>query len=400
MQRVLYAVDFFFLFDHSKYFFIMTSPRLASTTFTAGADDKLASVDVYKASTGVVINDYTSGAATAEFIASGQAAVGSEIDVGAVKYKGDAYAQTAAAQKKLDKESFMKSLAATNAAIVNGMRGLSSTIQSNLAKASDLRNKIDVTIAGVTTTVTAADLTTVTGLTGILINTVNGSDLPITFKDVATVVSMSKNLIHEASKCGLTGFLTQFSNDPNYRKYALTSLTLGAASTALQMSDHYLLGEIIHIGGAKYLNSTYPGYTAKYSRTYKVFPRRNSRGVRVAHNPAEEFRNTITAYLGLDSGWGTGTRKGIMVVRPQAGPDTSPALRKSMRCYTSAEAPQVGRLIRTSRIAGNLSTLNTSTSTPSTAFHLLTHDVKTLDVMATIASSHPALKLPSQVRMS
>jgi hypothetical protein len=377
----------------------MSSPQLASTIFIGGADESLAVKDVYKASSGVVINDYTSGAATAQLIDSAQAAQTTEINVGDVAYKGDKFAETPAAQKKIDKESFMKNLAALNMKVVNGMKSLSSTIQSNLAKANDLRNKIDVTIAGVTTTVTAADLTTVSGLTGILINTVNGSDLPINFKDVATVVQMSKNLIGEASKCGLTGFLTAFSGNSEYRKYALTSLTLSAARSALANSDHFLLSEIVHIGGAKHLKAAYPGFVAKYSRGYRIAPRRNDRGVKLAHNPAEEFRNTITNYLGLDSGFGVGHRNQRIVMRPQAGPDVSPDLQRGMRCYVSANAPSVRGQIAAAKLNGALGSLNTAAQTPDYAFHLLTHRVKTLSCKQQIQANHPKLILPGQLKL-
>jgi len=374
----------------------MTTPQLAPTTFFSGADDSLAVVDVYKAS-GEVVNDYTSGAGDAAAQEAAAKAIPVDIEISSLDTKEDKYKDTPAAKKKLDPNSFSARMLAVNAAATNAIRGMSATLQGAMAKANDLSAKVKVEIGGVITTVTSTDITSLKGLTGVMVN-LTDSPAGVALRDIATTVAVAKNLIHEANKCGLTGFLTEFSKNADFRQFALTSLALSAAQSALGNSNHKLLGEITRIGGAAYLKKKYPGYASKFSKRFRTKATRGPRGNKLPIRVGDQYGEILTIYREMDPNFGRTTRAGRTCLMPQAGPSVSKDYRRSRAAYACAQAPQVGRLISEAKLNGSLVNLRTSQHTPDEAFLMLTDRVKSTSVMGQIELSSSLLRLPSQVQ--
>lgn len=374
----------------------MATPQLAQTSFFAGGDDKLAVVDVYKAK-GEVINDYTSGASDAKAAETAASAIPVNIEVSSLDIKEDKYKNTPAAKKALDPNSFSARMLAVNAAATNAIRGMSATLQGAMAKANDLSAKVKVEIGGVVTTITSTDITNLKGLTDVMIN-LTDSPVGVAVRDVATTVAVAQNLIHEANKCGLTGFLTEFAKNPNFREYAVTSLALSAAQSALGNSNHKLLAEITRIGGAAFLKKKWPAYSARFSKRFKNKVRRGPRGNKLPIRIGDQYGEILIIYRDMDPGFGRTSRNGRTCLMPQAGPSVSKDFKRSRAAYAASQAPQVGSMVAAARQAGTLTSLRTSLNTPDEAFLMLTDGVKSTSVMGQIQLSSALLRLPSQFK--
>lgn len=240
------------------------SGLLSTPVFVAGADDKLATVDLYKAS-GKLINELRD--ISDVFSASALDALkgGNTLLADA---KGDIIKgfDEATAGLKLDSDGLLKGLISVNPGMMGALKSLPNTLQNELTKVSGI-NEIVGTFNGIKAQITKATLSTINGL-GSLINGITGANLPFNFTDKKSLAQFSASLIIQATRIGIPGVFKAFINEIKDKK-VIKNIVASVAEQAITNSMTDLLKDMSGTAASRILAKTVGGLALRYIRDYK-----------------------------------------------------------------------------------------------------------------------------------
>lgn len=275
------------------------SSLLSTPVFVSGPDDKLATVDLYKAS-GKLINELrdisdTFNASALDALKGGNNLLDSD------KLSIIKDFDSAKMGIQLDTDSLMKGLIATNPGMMSALKSLPTTMQGVLTKVKGFAN-ITGTFNGIYSEISKANLSTLNGL-GALINGVCKVNLPFNFTDKSALAQFSAALIIQASKVGIKGAFKAFVDNITDKK-VLKGIVASIASHAVANSMTDLLKDVATSPAGKIMVRAVGGLTLSYLQNY-MMPNRASVN--------ERYINYTNARILLDSfdpNWVLYTRTG------------------------------------------------------------------------------------------
>ncbi len=268
------------------------SNLLSIPTFVSGPDDKLATVDLYKAS-GNLINEIRDiseifKAESLDILKGGNNLLP---DIKSSIIKGFDEFKTGIS---LDTDSLIKGLISVNPGMVSALRSLPSDLQNSLTNVSGFSN-IAGTFNGIASQISKANLSTVNGL-GSLINGISGAKLPFNFTDKNGLAQFAASLIVQATRVGIKGVFKPFIDNIT-DKDVIRGIVANVASQAISNSMTDLLKDMSSSIASRVLAKTVGGIALRYLRDY-ASPHRSSMAQQY-----EKYYNTKIALGAIIDGW-------------------------------------------------------------------------------------------------
>lgn len=268
------------------------SGLLSTPIFVSGPDDKVAAVDLYKAS-GKLVNELRD--ISDVFKANALDALkGGNTLLGAVKGDIIKGLDSLTAGIQVDTDSLMKGLISVNPGMVSALRALPSTMQSELTNISGFAD-IEGTFNGIKAQISKATLSTINGL-GSLVNGITGANLPFNFTDKVGLAQFSASLIIQATRVGIPGVFKAFVDQIKDRK-VLRNIVASVAEQAVRNSMTDLLSDMASSPASRLLAKVGGGLALKYIRDYKN-PYKSSIGKKY-----ENYRLGMTALDAVLDEW-------------------------------------------------------------------------------------------------
>lgn len=263
------------------------SGLLSTPIFVSGPDDKVAAVDLYKAS-GKLINELRDVSDTFNSSALDALKGGNTLLASA---KGDIIKSfdSATAGIQVDTDSLLKGLVSVNPGMMSALKSLPTSMQGELTKISGMAD-IAGTFNGIAAQISKATLSTVNGL-GALINGVTGAKLPFGFDDKKGLAQFSAALIIQATRIGIPGVFKAFS-DQILDKKVMRIIVATVGETAVKNSMTDLLRDISSTPYSRVLAKVAGGLALKYIRDFKN-PHKSPMG--------KKYENYKIGMLALDS---------------------------------------------------------------------------------------------------
>ena len=254
---------------------------LASTTFSTGVNNKLATVDVYTANTAATPVDITAPPPKINpLVALGM--VSSALGL-ANNLVGD-YKKLSSL--KIDPKAIVTGLLSSSGAIAAAYNSLPIALQNAITIASFVNNasgggpsrsapnnSVYVANNGVSTNIKTATLNDVNALVAMTAAMTNGGYAP-TVTDNSAVPIVLGNLISIAAALHLPGVYTAIANSispigPNARIKGTLAVT--ASTAAVSSGSLTVLSEVAHNGGST-AQANYPNLLTDFSKNYRLAP--------------------------------------------------------------------------------------------------------------------------------
>ena len=275
------------------------SSLLSIPVFVSGPDDKLATVDLYKAS-GKLVNELRDISDTFQASALDGLKGGNNL-LDSAKSSIIKGFDSAKLGIQLDTDSLMKGLISVNPGMMSALKSLPSTIQGELTKVSGF-SSIAGTFNGIASQISKANLSTLNGI-GSLINGVCKTNLPFNFTDKNALAQFSASLIVQASKVGIKGAFKAFVDNITDKK-VLKGIVANIASHAIANCMTDLLKDVATSPVAKLMTRVVGGLALGYLQNYTT-PNRASVNQRY-----DNYSNARTTLNGFDSNWARYSRPG------------------------------------------------------------------------------------------
>lgn len=329
------------------------SSLLSTPVFVSGPDDKVATVDLYKAS-GKLINDIRDisdqfKANTVDSLKGGNTLLDSvkstlvkDFDAGNLGIK-------------LDTDSLIKGLISVNPGMVSALRTLPASLQGELTKVSGY-SQIAGTLGGITSQISQANLGTVNGL-ATLINGISGANLPFNFTDKNGLAQLAVSLIIQSTKVGIKGALKPFIDNITDKR-VLRGIVAGVASQAISNNMTELLREVADSTLGRIMVKTVGGVALQMLQGYADEYRPS------IDRRYTKYSNTALALTALNIAWQEYTRGDTVAIEAGYMQYASPAFVSDV--YVAAQWNSGNFIIST-----DASTINTAIGTSTEAYMYL-----------------------------
>jgi hypothetical protein len=340
-------------------------PNLAPTTFSAGANDTLLTVDVYKkSSAGILtgVKDILSGNLSSSSVA---ALVNTPVAGVLLKSANASLVKAGIGKLQLNKDILTKSLIQSNPALVGAIKSLSAQTQANLTNMAGMVNKVQTTLGGITSHIASADLSTVANLGKMVTDLVGDTTLAFAYKDISAITSLSSNLVKEAASVGMTGLYSTLAGAEAITAPMLADITKDITPTMLELSDNKLLVEVSNTPGAKHLRDQSSNFISSYLTDYKL----QQASIKDADR-SEEFTEISEAFGRIDPDWMSTERNGEDVLDATNLSNASEPARQAMQAHVDAYAPNVAALADIASADDAFDRMNTAQHAPPSAYLL------------------------------
>ena len=265
---------------------------LAASTFTAGAKDSLATVDIYKSNAQEII---------------------SSIPISSKDIK-DLFSSIKMSNGKLDAFGTIKGL--TNTQIGDNLNALAKDLVGNardlgagvMGQATDMLSKTGIdaqslscTIGEYSNKVGIGDLGKMVAL-GTAVSGASGISGALGVASKAYSAGMLSGIVSEASSSGVAGVFTTLK-DTITENGVLVKVAKSAMPFVLKNTDIRLLNEITSSGVGSMLNGIVPGFTQSLSQAYNP-------SVGYSLTKIDSFSSIISSFDSLDATWNTAKQSG------------------------------------------------------------------------------------------
>lgn len=329
------------------------SSLLSTPVFVSGPDDKIATVDLYKAD-GKLVNEIRDisdqfKAAEVESLKGGNTLQ----DAVKATLVRDTSAGNLGIQ--LDTDSLVKGLLAVNPGMVSALRSLPASLQGELTKVKGYSD-IAGTLGGITSQISKANLSTVNGL-ATMINGISGASLPFDFKDKKGLIQLSVSLIIQSTKVGIKGALKPFIDNITDKRI-IRGIVAGVASQAITNNMTDLLKDAATSTIGRVIVKTAGGVSLQILQGYAD-----------EHRPKidrkyTKYSNTALALTAINIAWQEYKRGSATAVEGGLIQKASPAFKQDMKL---AAAWRGGNIT----IPADVSTINTAINTSAEAYMCL-----------------------------
>lgn len=326
------------------------SSLLSTPVFVAGPDDKVATVDLYKAS-GKLVNEIRDisdqfKATTVEALKGGNTLLDS------VKLSLVKDFDTGKLGIKLDTDSLIKGLVSVNPGMVSALRSLPNALQTELTKVKGF-SQIAGTLGGITSQISQANLSTVNGL-ATMINGISGANLPFNFTDKNGLAQLSASLIIQSTKVGIKGALKPFIDNITDKR-VLRGIVAGVASQAISNNMTDLLKEVADSPLGRTMVKTVGGVSLQilqgYANEYRPsIDRRYTK-----------YSNTALALTAFNIAWKEYRRGSTVAVEGASFQKASDAFKKDAALAAAWQGSNIS-------LPSDLSTFNSAINTSAEAY--------------------------------
>lgn len=200
---------------------------------------------------------------------------------------------------KVNKDSLTSGILAANSALKNAISTINQAksavdgIKKDvLSEVSALKSQVTATVNGVTSAINGAALGSIQGISS-AIGSIAGSALPVAFKDVSGLSSLSTQLLKEANAIGIPSAFTSFAKGIG-NDSILNQVTKNLLPDVAKLSNVNMLQQIAGSAVASRVQSLVPDFTKKFASSY-VYKGINS----IAHK-AETCSKIMTSLAKID----------------------------------------------------------------------------------------------------
>lgn len=296
----------------------MAGFKLAPTTFSTSVDEKLATVDAYALTSALVVNNNLPDVNDTTNLDGFKGLKGASPGAGLQLFK-----PTGGIGLKVNSDSLLKSITSANSALQTALSKMPNGIKSALLKASG-KSEILGTIAGITSTIKGADLTTLTGL-GSLIGSVAGSNYPILFNDKSGLIALSGNIIKQASEIGLPNVLKAFT-DGITDKGILSGIAKEIMPHIVSTSNVNMLSNLASSSLAKDVLKNQPNFISDFTKNFKL-------PANLKQSQYSNYTDSIkSSFFAINPNWNkTILQTGLSVLNMSITRDSSPEFKRLLR---------------------------------------------------------------------
>lgn len=286
--------------------------QLAPTTFTVGADESLAAVDVYSQAGVEILNSYKANVLSSSSAMDMMVPKSTPLSVLGSEISGIKVAATGATS--VNPNSLMKTLVAANPSLMGALKSLAPALQGKLTM-GNLQNTIMASIGGIASVVRSADLSTVTGIAK-MVTGLAGATIPLAFKDLTGLSTIGVNLIKQSATMGLSGVFSAFASSSAFGGPLLNSMAISLVPMLLAKSNNKLLKEIANSAAAPYVKAFNPGFVQSYLKNWKKEVRQMVRNVKAIPGLMKKQMTTlkkewslmVAAFTKIDPKWNKSTK--------------------------------------------------------------------------------------------
>lgn len=329
------------------------SSLLSTPVFVSGPDDKVATVDLYKAS-GKLINEIRD--ISDQFKASTLDALkGGNTLLDNVKMTLVKDFDSGNLGIKLDTDSLVKGLLSVNPGMVSALRSLPTSLQGELTKVKGF-SQIAGTLGGIASEISKANLSTVNGL-ATLVNGISGANLPFNFTDKNGLAQLAASLIIQSTKVGIKGALKPFIDNITDKR-VLRGIVAGVASQAISNNMTDLLKEVADSTLGRIMVKTVGGVALQMLQGYADEYRPS------IDRRYTKYSNTALALTALNTAWQEYRRGDTVAIEAGYMQYASPAFVSDV--YVAAQWNSVNIAI-----PPDVSTINTAIGTCTEAYMCL-----------------------------
>ena len=326
------------------------SSLLSIPVFVSGPDDKVATVDLYKAS-GNLVNEIRD--ISDQFkLTSLDSLKGGNTLLDNIKNTLVKDFDSGNLGIKLDTDSLIKGLVSINPGMVSALRSLPAAMQGELTKVNGY-SQIAGTLGGITSQISKANLSTVNGL-ATMINGISGANLPFNFTDKKGLSQLAASLIIQSTKVGIKGALKPFIDNITDKRI-LKGMVANVASQAIANNMTDLLKEVATSPLSRTLVKTVGGVSLQILQGYgnEYRPKIDRRYTK--------YSNTSIALTALNATWKEYRRGGTVAIEASNFQKSSPVFKSDA---VIAAAWNSGNIT----IPPDLSTFNSAINTSTEAY--------------------------------
>ena len=237
---------------------------LAATSFSGGVNEKLAAVDVHKA-TGEIF----SGVETAQFptfsLGNSGGLLSGLVSSGATSLLSGGFTGVPAVPSMVGGFTGLGGLAASPSSILSSVSGFSSQaasalqsasgpLQSALTQARGVVSQVTTTIGGVTSTIKNIKEGGVSAIFDTLSAVVDPS-VAMGLKDISSAVTLGSNLVKQAATGGIGGVFSALANTPAFAGNPLQEIAKSAIPVITMAGNIKALGEVAKQQGPAILSA-------------------------------------------------------------------------------------------------------------------------------------------------
>jgi len=328
------------------------SNELSPTTFSVGANETLAAVDVYTQQGTEVINGVKALNASAFGNLNPFKVIPLKTKIPIVGSSIYSLTSTAAVTPGLP------TFVATNPFLSAGVAklGPTSPLKAALNKGMDLKSTVLATVGNVSSVIQNANLGTISGITD-MVKGLTGSALPIALKDVTGLGKVGVGLVKEAAAQGLGGVFTAIANSPNFGSPLVNGIALSLVPSLVAKTNIPLLKEIAGSSAAPYVKMYNPNLALQMAKNFKKdavalkkeiksLPSQLVAQKNALKNEWGSFQDSMRA--GLDPKFAKSLKSGAIKTRIAA--TASPQARQAMALSRGVNVPNLASAITTGKL--------------------------------------------------
>lgn len=328
------------------------SNELSPTTFSVGANETLAAVDVYAQQGTEVINGVKALNASAfgnlnPFkiipIKSKLPIVGSSI-----------YSLASTTSIPAGLPTFV----ANNPFLAAGAAklGPTSPLKAALNKGMDLKSTVMATVGNVSSVIQNANLGTISGITD-MVKGLTGATLPIALKDITGLGKIGTGLVKEAAAQGLGGVFTALANSPNFGSPLVNGIALSLVPSLVAKTNIPLLKEIAGSASAPYVKMYNPNLALQMAKNFKKDAVALKKEIKSLPSQLVAQKNALKSEwgsfqdsmrAGLDPKFAASLKSGAIKTRIAA--TASPQAKKAMSLSRGVNMPNLASAITTGKL--------------------------------------------------
>jgi hypothetical protein len=380
-----------------------SAPVLAGTLFQTGIDETLVAVDVYQQAGSGIINGFLQDISEAVSDTLMGATIDSPLDLSGIDAAALDMVGSVASEGAAGLTDMASSLSISSPSAMSALNMVNSTVKAGISQANQLKNEIQTTISGVTSTIHAATMGTVAGINGMVAGLTNTITAPI--KDITTYVNAATNTINQATKIGMSGVYSSFAAAATTSTAMLNQITKGVLPTVVATSNLSVLGEVASGPVGKQINLLQPNFIPNYLNAFtQPFTSLSKQIQNTGNTLAKDYTQMQKAFSSIAPAWQNTTRNAQAVLSGapfvaastqaintiQSGMSLS-ALNANIKATTTL-VNNVNTLVNnTAQLGSKLSTtFNTVASAPAEAYMLMTANTPVTNVTSAIAGEIPS----------
>jgi len=317
-----------------------------ATSFSAGANESLKAVDVYKQENIAVISGVVDS--SNPILADRQIQKIIPAKIGIPTGLASSIPKTVLSSPS----AIVSGVIGSNPAVSDAFRSLSS-VQKTMIAAGGLKSTVIATIGGITSTIQNADLTNIQGIAKMATGLAKSS-IPMAFKDLTGLSTVGLNLVKESAKAGLGGVFSTFAKSDSFGGPVLNSIAISLLPMMVKKTNIPLLNEVANSAAAPYVRMYRPDLALQTLKNYKSDAQAFIKSVKSL--PAEMrkqeqtlksewgmFKSAMTQ--GLDPDWNKSSRNGIVIPKTTAMKTASAQIKKTVISSSRSNAPNIGAIL-------------------------------------------------------